>query len=170
MKHQRFVPIAGLLLALLPACGSKSEAAPDGGADPAAMVETMNLAIADLMASPEKDVDRVEVQHVLIAFAGASRATTSRLRPDAEALAAEIYCRLVDGEDIDTLMREYSDDPGAGVYVMNDAGGAPGEFGRAQMAQGFGDVSWRLEPGQIGVAPYDPKKSPFGWHVIKRLN
>lgn len=174
MKQQRIAPALCLLLAFVSACSSEVGATPDASEssakDPAAMVETMNLAIVDLMASPELDVERVEVQHVLIAFAGAARAKTSRLRPDAETLAAEIYCRLVDGEDIDMLMREYSDDTGAGIYVMHNGRGAPGEFARGQMAQGFGDVSWRLEPGQIGVAPFDQKESPFGWHVIKRLN
>lgn len=37
------------------------------------------------------------------------------------------------------------------------------------MVPGFGNVGWRLQPGEIGVAPYDAKKSPYGWHIIKRL-
>ena len=82
----------------------------------------------------------------------------------------EIYSRLLSGEEIDALMREYSDDPGAGIYIMNQARPAPGEFARSLMAKGFGDVSWRLDVGEVGVAPFDPKTSPFGWHVIKRLN
>lgn len=165
------LPLAVALSALVFATSCGSEAAePAPPADPAAQLETMRVAIAELMARPEKEVDAVEVQHVLIAFLGAERATTQRLRPDAEVLAAEIYCRLVDGEDIDELMREYSDDPGAGIYIMNQARPSRGEFARSLMAPGFGNVSWRLEVGEIGVAPYDPKQSPFGWHVVKRLN
>jgi len=130
----------------------------------------MNLAIAELAARAEKDTDRVEIQHILIAFAGVPRVQATRLRPDAEVLAAELYCRLVDGEDIDELVREYTDDAPPGIYIMNSSVPARGEFARSQMVAGFGNVGWRLEPGEIGVAPYHPKDSPYGWHVIKRLN
>ncbi|MGE0552335.1 MAG: peptidylprolyl isomerase [Gemmatimonadales bacterium] len=49
--------------------------------------------------------------------------------------------------------------------------GAPGPdyYPRQGMAPAFGDVGWRLQVGQIGVAPFDPDKSPFGWHIIKRV-
>ena len=175
MKQPFLTLGACLALSFVSACGSNTEASSDGNvkavpADPAAQVETMKLAIAELMASPEKEVDRVEIQHILIAFAGAPRVKATRLRPDAEILAAELYCRLVDGEDMDELVREYTDDSPPGIYIMNSRLPAPGEFARSQMVAGFGNVGWRLEPGEIGVAAYHPKDSPFGWHIIKRLN
>ncbi len=37
------------------------------------------------------------------------------------------------------------------------------------MARAFGDVGWRLEVDQIGVAGYHPQNSGFGWHIMKRL-
>jgi parvulin-like peptidyl-prolyl isomerase len=37
------------------------------------------------------------------------------------------------------------------------------------MVPAFGDVGFALPPGQIGMAEYDPVKSPYGWHIIKRL-
>ena len=67
-------------------------------------------------------------------------------------------------------MAEYSDDTGAGIYVVNQVRPARGEFARNMLAKAFCDVSWRLEVGEVGVAPYHPKESPFGWHVIQRLN
>ena len=40
---------------------------------------------------------------------------------------------------------------------------------RDQMVPAFGDVGFTLEVGGVGLAPYDETKSPFGFHVIKRL-
>lgn len=40
---------------------------------------------------------------------------------------------------------------------------------RAAMVPAFGDVGFSLEVGEVGLAGYDEKASPFGWHVIKRL-
>lgn len=40
---------------------------------------------------------------------------------------------------------------------------------RDEMAQAFGDVGFALKVGEIGLASYDKTTSPFGFHVIKRL-
>jgi parvulin-like peptidyl-prolyl isomerase len=37
------------------------------------------------------------------------------------------------------------------------------------MVPAFGDVGFTLRVGEIGLAPHDPTTSPFGWHVIKRI-
>ena len=39
----------------------------------------------------------------------------------------------------------------------------------AAMVAGFGDVGWRLQVGEVGVAPFHSRKSPYGWHIIKRV-
>lgn len=41
--------------------------------------------------------------------------------------------------------------------------------GRSGMVAGFGNVGFRLKVGEIGVAPWHEKDSPYGWHVIKRV-
>ncbi|KAA3604975.1 MAG: hypothetical protein DWQ01_20440 [Planctomycetota bacterium] len=40
---------------------------------------------------------------------------------------------------------------------------------RDQMVQAFGDVSFNLKVGEVGMAAYDLRLSRFGWHIIKRL-
>ena len=45
----------------------------------------------------------------------------------------------------------------------------PRSFPRDQMVPGFGDASFTLKVGEVGIANYDLSASPFGWHVIKRL-
>lgn len=42
-------------------------------------------------------------------------------------------------------------------------------FPRNELVAAFGDVGYALEVGEYGMATYDPKTSPFGCHVIKRL-
>jgi hypothetical protein len=98
----------------------------------------------------------------LIAFVGATRSTATRSRDEAEQLTGEIYAKVRNGEDFTKLMKQHTGDPGPGTYPMSKAT-------RAGMVAGFGNVGWRLQVGEIGVAPYDTKDSPFGWHVIKRL-
>jgi len=46
-----------------------------------------------------------------------------------------------------------------------------GETGmpRGNMAAAFGDVGFKLKVGEVGLAEPDPEKSPFGFHIIKRL-
>ena len=41
---------------------------------------------------------------------------------------------------------------------------------RGAMVAAFGDVGFALEPGEIGVAGFDADASPFGWHVIRRID
>jgi len=41
-------------------------------------------------------------------------------------------------------------------------------FPRNQMVPAFGDIGFKLQVGEIGIANYDKTTSPFGWHIIKR--
>lgn len=125
-----------------------------------------------LMERPELTLTKCRVQHILISFKGAARSTQERSHDEAGKLAWDILEQLRKGGDIDALMKQHSNDPGPGIYTMvTDAAAAkPGEVHmRTGMVQAFGDVGWRLEVGEIGVASYDSQKSPFGYHIIKRL-
>ena len=42
-------------------------------------------------------------------------------------------------------------------------------YARSKMVPAFGNVSFALEVGEIGMAAWDKKQSPFGWHIIKRF-
>lgn len=155
------------------ACDEDGEAAarPAEGPEPGeSALEYMRSEAAELARRPEHDAEQVEVQHLLIAFEGAERSRATRSRAEAEELAAELYVRAKSGEEFDDLVAEHTDDSHPGIYTMASGGQAPGAYPRQGMASAFGDVGWRLEVGEIGVAPHDPEASPFGWHLIKRLN
>jgi parvulin-like peptidyl-prolyl isomerase len=56
---------------------------------------------------------------------------------------------------------------------MSNTGVAPDqskhEYARGSMVPAFGNVGFTLKVGDIGIADYDPRTSPYGYHVIKRL-
>ena len=45
----------------------------------------------------------------------------------------------------------------------------PMQLPREKMVPGFGDAAFPLKVGDVGIANYDLSASPFGWHIIKRL-
>jgi parvulin-like peptidyl-prolyl isomerase len=146
--------IASALLLLALAAGACSEP-PD---------ETpLGRETAALLARPEQPVDKVTVRHVLIAFVGAKRGSEAgRNIGEARELAGVVLARARAGEDFDALVREYSDDDGPGTYTLT-------QQDREDYAEDFAEVGFRLGVGEIGVAAYQRVRSPFGWHVIKRL-
>ena len=114
----------------------------------------------------------VEVQHILIGFAGSVPAKSiTRTKEEAQKLAHEILDKARKGANFDTLVAKYTDDSPPGIYKMAGEGVPPqlGEFGRGQMVPAFGNVGFAISPGNIDIAEYDPSTSPFGWHIIKRL-
>lgn len=132
----------------------------------------MDAAIAELQARAEVDTGEIQVQHVLIAFQG-SGTRARRSKAEAQALAAEVWQRAQAGEDFLGLVKENTDDSPPGIYGMvSDASKAsPAKmiYHREGMVPAFGNVGWRLQVGEIGVAPHHMGASPYGWHIIKRL-
>jgi parvulin-like peptidyl-prolyl isomerase len=158
--------IAALAFLGLAACG-KEEPKSASGATPEPKV-----ARPEKIASGEPAV--VQVKHVLIAFRGAERSESTRSREEAERLAYEVLGRVRKEEDFDLLIKSLSDDLGSRdgkPYTLTNTGIEPleGEFARATMAKEFGDVSFRINVGEIGFAAYDPATSAFGYHIIKRV-
>ncbi len=116
---------------------------------------------------------RVVVQHILVSFSGKLPGKTiNRTQDEARALAGEILERARQGEDFDALVKQYTDDQAPGIYKLYNRGRTPvdrDEYARTGMVPCFGDLSFKLAPGEIGVCEYDKMRSPFGWHIIKRL-
>ncbi|HMA55051.1 MAG TPA: peptidylprolyl isomerase [Acidobacteriota bacterium] len=133
-------------------------------------------ALPVLAAIQEKaEPEHVVVQHILIAFRGSlpNDQKVTRSRADAEKLALQVFERAKAGEDFDAMVKTYTNDSYPGIYKMSNRGIPPdrskGEFSRTGMVKAFGDVSFGLEVGGVGLAVYDPATSKFGWHIIKRL-
>jgi hypothetical protein len=119
--------------------------------------------------------EHVTVQHILIAFRGSlpGDQKVTRSQAEAETLARRITERAKAGEDFDALVKTFTNDEYPGIYSMSNRDVTPDpakhEYPRTRMVKAFGDVSFSLEVGGIGLAAYDPVTSKYGWHIIKRL-
>lgn len=95
--------------------------------------------------------------------------TISSLNERAEQRYQELTRRIEAGEitveAAEQEMEAFIDE----LRAASDAARARAGFPRAALVPAFGDVGFRLQPGEIGLAVHDEASSPFGWHVIKRL-
>lgn len=118
---------------------------------------------ASLVAKPEVTAPQVKVQHVLIGFVGAKRGSESKRNyAEAKALAEDLLRRARAGEDFEAMMKKYDDPEERVVYTLRP--GNPEGF-----AAHFAAVAWHLQKGEFGVAPFHATKSPFGFHLIQRV-
>ncbi len=126
-------------------------------------------------ASPAaaKEPEFIRVQHILISFKdkGPNRPPLERTKKGADALARELLDRALNGEDFDALVKEYTNDSHPGIYTLvnNNAPLRAGARQRKEMVPKFGDIAFRLEVGEIGLVKFNSMTSPYGWHIIKRL-
>lgn len=132
------------------------------------------IVVAGKQAEPEAPAPpaHVTVQHVLIGFKrSVPEKKLERIKEQAHALAEELARRAGAGEEFSALVQQYSDDSYPGIYKLVNTG-APmiaGARKRGDMVAGFGDVAFGLQVGEIGIAEFNYRTSPYGWHVIKRL-
>jgi hypothetical protein len=121
-----------------------------------------------------KEPEHIVVQHILIGFSGSVPGKSiTRSKDDAKKLAMDLMKKAKKkGSKFDELVGSNTDDSPPGIYKMSNKGvtpGAPDEYPRDRMVPAFGDVGFKLKAGEIGIAEYDPAKSPYGYHVIKRV-
>ena len=119
-----------------------------------------------------KEPEQITVQHILIGFKNSvPKKPQERSKGEAKALAYDILQRAQDGEDFDALVEEYTNDNVPGIMILTNKG-APRVAGgrtRSELVPKFGDVAFRLEVGEVGMANFNTANCPYGWHVIKRL-
>jgi len=127
---------------------------------------------AGLPIAEAKEPDVVVVQHILIGFKKTVPGQQlERTKKDARALVDELFQRASDGADFDPLVKEYTNDTYPGIYKLSNTRAPllPDARQRKEMVAAFGNVAFRLEVGEIGMAKYNSVTSPYGWHIIKRL-
>ena len=147
---------------------SKKAKAAKGGS----VSEGTKAAPGTMPVKPKVEPQHVQVQHILIGFAGSIPGKgITRTKEEAKKLAYEVLEKARKGEDYDALVKQYTEDSPPGIYEMSGLGvpAGPGEYPRDKMVPAFGNVGFAISPGNIGIADYDPQTSPYGWHIIKRL-
>lgn len=166
-----------LLLAPLAACSESTPPPPGPPAEtPEQLLDSM-LATADAVAlRPEQTLERVTIQHLLVAVTGGGVPGANRSPGEAEEWTAELLGRARAGEDFDLLVKNFTNETYPGVYTLESgAGDPPRSLGRSDVVPALGDVAWRLEVGELGVVLYDggvpghTPRSPLGYHLVRRL-
>jgi peptidyl-prolyl cis-trans isomerase NIMA-interacting 1 len=100
----------------------------------------------------------IRASHILVSYAGASAAASTRSREEARARAEELAGRLARGEDFATLAAEYGDD------ATRTRAGDLGAFSRQKFPASFTAAAFALAPGQTsGIV-----ETRYGFHVIRR--
>ena len=120
------------------------------------------LESADILSRPARDGEAT-IQHVMIGWKDAPGSkqvndprAMKRTKADADKAASDVFTKAKAGEDFVKLMKESSEDPetkDGKTYDVDAASPLP-----------FAKLAVRLKDGEIGMI-----KSPFGWHVVKRL-
>ncbi len=139
-----------------------------------------SLAVAVLAGSlvhagRKDEPDQVTVQHILIGYKrSVPDQKLDRTKAEAKALAEELTNRartLEDPSEFTALVEEYTNDSPPGIYILINDGAdpVPRSRKRRDMVAAFGDVAFELEVGEVGLAKYHAGNSPYGWHVILRL-
>ncbi|MFO0647566.1 MAG: peptidylprolyl isomerase [Polyangiales bacterium] len=107
--------------------------------------------------------DRISARHLLVMYQGSARApiTVTRSRDEARARAEEARRLALAGRNFAALVREFSDEPGAG-----QRGGDLGRFGRGMMVPAFERAAFALAPDEISPVI----ETEFGFHVIQRTD
>ena len=101
--------------------------------------------------------------HVLIAYKGAMRANAkiTRTKEEAKKLAGEIAKQLkADPKKFEEVAATKSDGPSAAQ------GGRLGKWPKGRMVPAFDKAIEKMKIGEVS----DPVESPFGFHVIQRLD
>ncbi len=109
----------------------------------------------------------VQVQHVLIGWKDTPAAKAGRADPKAkdrdkaaaDKLAKDVFEKAKAKGDMAKLMKDYSEDPGS-----KDTAKAYEVSAETPFVEPFKNLALRLKLGEVGMV-----KSPFGWHVIKRV-
>ena len=109
------------------------------------------LLMIDRRGGDTQLVEQYKTRHILI------RATALRSGREAEALANQLRTRVLEGESIATLAREYSDDPGSARQ-----GGDLGWIGQGDMVDAFEAQLLNTPVGSLSPV----FQTEFGWHFM----
>ncbi len=125
-----------------------------------AMFEDESMTVTDEEAKESIKQGYVKAKHILLMTV--DEATQQPLTGDKLIAVREqitdIQTRIKNGEDFDTLMNQYTQDPG----IETNPDGY--EFGKGEMVPEFETAAFALEVGEVS----DIVTTDYGYHIIKR--
>ena len=102
---------------------------------------------------------QVKVAHIMLTI---PQGTSPEAEKQKKVLINELYHRAKQGEDFQTLAKEYSEDRGSAGN-----GGELPWFGAGRMVQEFEKAAFELS---VNDEISQPVRTGFGWHIIKRID
>jgi parvulin-like peptidyl-prolyl isomerase len=106
----------------------------------------------------EKNSVKIRASHILISFKNSQGAKSNRSEKEAKELADDLIKRIRNGENFESLARQFSEDPSSAKN-----GGDLGYITIGKMVKPFEDAAFSLEVNQIS----EPVKTIYGYHIIK---
>jgi len=97
----------------------------------------------------------------------------TRTREEARTLAEDCYRRALAGEEFEQLADRFHDQdsgmPPSLTVVARGTKAEPGERTSRSLPTAFARLIFRLDVGEVGICQDHVEESPFGWHVVKRI-
>jgi hypothetical protein len=145
----------------MPSLAAAHSAEPAGSAKPASTPAKPQDPHAGMNQQQQPPKEMFGAKHLLVMYKGSMRApeNITRTKDEAKARAEEALKKAKAGTKFEDLVKEYSDEPGAG-----QRGGDLGKFPKGRMVGPFQDG---LEKTKVGGFS-DLVETPFGYHVILR--
>jgi len=166
MWSLRYVPIFAFLSAVAACDGTLTGIGrvprPPEPPLPVAPVETVDPTDPASAKPANAALEEISAQHLLVMYQGSKSAARAikRSKEEARIRAGEALDAIKRGQDFDKVVSAYTDEPGGAARR-----GALGRFSRDKMVKAFADAAFALQVGEISPVV----ESPFGFHVIRRL-
>ncbi len=114
--------------------------------------------IKDYYDKNAESYDNVTVKHILVLTSDSTtgEALTGAKLDEKKKLAEDILSKAKSGTDFESLVKQYSEDPGS-----KDQGGEY-TFGKGKMVKEFEDWSFSAKEGDMGIV-----QTSYGYHVMK---
>ncbi len=109
-------------------------------------------------------VGDISAKHILISYEEDENKTDEEneaQKNEAKKKAEEVIEKLKNGEDFDTLVKEYSDDEGT-----KENGGDLGYFNTGDMVEAFEKAAYALDVNEYTT---EPVETEYGYHIIMKI-
>jgi foldase protein PrsA len=128
------------------------------GAEAMKKIDLTEKEIKDYYDKNAASYDNVTVKHILILTndSKTGQALTGAKLDEKKKLAEDILSKAKSGTDFESLVKQYSEDPGS-----KDKGGEY-TFGKGKMVKEFEDWSFSAKEGDMGIV-----QTSYGYHVMK---
>jgi hypothetical protein len=94
----------------------------------------------------------------------------SGLNGRAQEMEAELVAKMKAGDMTTDELNEQMNAFLESLRMEADQKAPTMPYPRGAMVPAFGDVGFALEVGQVGIADFHSENSPFGWHIIRRVD